>query len=154
MMNRRDFVEITLGAGAAFALTPELLQALQRQGGQLMQRAIPSTGERLPVISFAPRPTAPAGPGDIQAMPTDVPAAKQVLKAFLDNGGKVVDVLHGGPIGEQAAHTAAKALGIEQRFFWTTPLAREGHPAPSWSKARFVSPWFAGNSSTHPRLPT
>jgi aryl-alcohol dehydrogenase-like predicted oxidoreductase len=77
----------------------------------------------LPVISFAPRPTAPPGPGDIKPMPTDVPAAKEVLKAFLDNGGRVVDVLHGGPVGEQAARTAATELGIQDKFFWTTPLS-------------------------------
>jgi aryl-alcohol dehydrogenase-like predicted oxidoreductase len=56
-------------------------------------------------------------------MPTDVPAAKEVLKAFLDNGGKVVDVLHGGPVGEQAARTAARELGIQDKFLWTTPLS-------------------------------
>ena len=100
MINRRDFLGITAGAGASLALTPELLRALEQQSGKLLQRAIPSSGEMLPVISFAPRPTAPPGPGEIKPMPTDVPAAKQVLKTFIDNGGRVVDVLHGGPIGE------------------------------------------------------
>src|SRR5829696_1437376 len=129
MINRREFLGTTLGTGATLVLTPELLRALepsgalQQQGGKLMQRAIPSSGEMLPVISFAPRPTAPPAPGATPPMPTDVPAAKEVLKAFLDNGGKVVDVLHGGPIGEQAARTAATELGIQDRFFWTTPLA-------------------------------
>src|SRR5215218_2507521 len=102
MVNRREFLGASLGAGATLALTPELLRALEafeRQGGKLMQRAIPSSGEMLPVISFAPRPTAPPGPGEIKPAPTDVPAAKAVLKTFMDNGGKVVDVLHGGPIG-------------------------------------------------------
>jgi aryl-alcohol dehydrogenase-like predicted oxidoreductase len=125
MVNRRDFLGITVGAGAGatLALTPALLRALQQSGGKLMQRAIPSSGEMLPVISYGPRPTAPPGPGDFKPMPTDVPAAKAVLKAFVDNGGTVVDVLHGGPIGEQAARTAARELGIENKFFWTTPLS-------------------------------
>ena len=123
MINRRDFFGITLGAGATLSLTPQLLRALQQQSGKLMQRPIPSTGEMLPVISFAPRPTGPRGPGEIKPAPTDVPVAKEVLKAFLDNGGKVVDVLHGGPVGEQAARTAARELGIQDRFFWTTPLS-------------------------------
>lgn len=125
MINRRDFLGITAGAGAALSIPTQLLRALElQQTGKLMQRAIPSSGEMLPVISFAPRPTAPRGvPGDIPSLPTDVPAAKEVLKTFLDNGGKVVDVLHGGPIGERAARTAAKELGIENKFFWTTPLS-------------------------------
>jgi aryl-alcohol dehydrogenase-like predicted oxidoreductase len=126
MISRREWLGRSLGAGASLALSPELLRALQsfpQQGGKLIQRAIPSSGEMLPVISFAPRPTAPPGPGDIKPMPTDVPAAKEVLEAFLDSGGRVVDVLHGGPVGEQAARTAASELGIQDKFFWTTPLS-------------------------------
>jgi len=126
MISRREWLGRSLGASATLALTPELLRALEvlpPQGGKLIQRAIPSSGEMLPVISFAPRPTAPPGPGDIKPMPTDVPAAKEVLKVFLDHGGKVVDVLHGGPIGEQAARTAASELGVQDKLFWTTPLS-------------------------------
>src|SRR5688500_20065728 len=52
MVNRRDFFGITLGAGATLALTPELLRALQQSGGKLIQRAIPSSGERLPLIGL------------------------------------------------------------------------------------------------------
>jgi aryl-alcohol dehydrogenase-like predicted oxidoreductase len=119
MISRREFIGTSLAAGATLAITPPLDLAW---GGKLLQRAIPSSGEMLPVISFAPRPTAPPGPGAIPAMPTDVPAAREVLKIFLANGGKVVDVLHGGPIGEQAGRTAASELGIQDKFFWTTPV--------------------------------
>src|SRR5687768_13392521 len=103
MVNRRDFLSTSLGASAALALSPSLLRALEgtdllQPGKKLLQRAIPSTGEMLPVISFAPRPTVRvSGPGETKPAPTDVPVAKEVLKAFSDNGGKVVDVLHGGP---------------------------------------------------------
>ena len=120
MINRREFLGITAAAGASLALTPELVRAFQ--SGTLIQRAIPSSGEMLPVISFGPRPTATPAPGPIPPMPTDLPAAREVIKAFLDNGGKVVDVLHGGPIGENAARAAASELGIQDKFFWTTPL--------------------------------
>ena len=47
-----NFLESPLGAGAALALTPELLRAHQQSAGTLIQRAIPSSGEMLPVISF------------------------------------------------------------------------------------------------------
>jgi aryl-alcohol dehydrogenase-like predicted oxidoreductase len=118
MLNRRHFFRITLGAGATLALTPDLLRALQSSGGKtappaaakLMQRAIPSSGEMLPVISFGARVAEAA-------------AIKEVLKALLDNGGKVVDVLHGGPAGERAARSAALDLGLQDKFFWTTPLS-------------------------------
>jgi aryl-alcohol dehydrogenase-like predicted oxidoreductase len=110
VINRREFFGFTLGAGATLALTPELLlRGFQPSAGKLLQRAIPSSGEMLPIISFAPRP------GDSAAM-------KEVMKTLLDKGGKVVDVLHAGPAVEGAAHTAATELGIQDKFFWTTPL--------------------------------
>jgi aryl-alcohol dehydrogenase-like predicted oxidoreductase len=120
MIDRRGFLGITLGAGATLALTPKLLRAAQQPGGKLLQRAIPSTGEMLPVISFGARCV---GGAALSSQPADVAAIKAVLETFRDNGGKVVDVLHGGPPGEQSARTAAKELGIQDKFFWTTSLA-------------------------------
>ena len=126
MINRREFIGITAAAGASLALTPELLRAFKQSGGKLMERAIPSTGEKLPVISFAPRSL---GGAAMSSQPADVAAMKAVVKTFLDNGGKVVDVLHGGPAGEQSARAAAEELGIQNRPFWTTPLTA-APPAP------------------------
>ena len=96
------------GAGASLALAPSLLRALQQPGGRMIQRAIPSTGELLPVISFDP------------AQESDNAGMKDILKALLDAGGKVIDFPHGG--GEDVARTAAAELGIQDRLFWTTPL--------------------------------
>ena len=110
MINRRDFLGITAGAGAALAFTPEWLRAFEQSAGKLMQRAIPSSGEMLPAISFAPRP--PASPA----------AYKEILKTLLDNGGRVVDVLHGGPTVEDGARADANESGIPNHSFWTTPL--------------------------------
>ena len=126
MINRREFIGITAAAGASLALPPELLRAFQQSGGRLMQRAIPSSGEMLPVISFAPRSL---GGAAMSSQPADVAAIKAVLNTFLDNGGKVVDVMHGGPAGEQSARAAAAELGIQNKLFSTTPLTG-APPAP------------------------
>jgi aryl-alcohol dehydrogenase-like predicted oxidoreductase len=120
MISRREWLGLSLGAGATLALSPALLAALQQSGGKLIERAIPSSGEMLPVISFGARPVRGAA---LTAQPADSAAIKEVLKALLDNGGRVVDVLHGGPAGEQAARTAASELGIQDKLFWTTPLS-------------------------------
>jgi aryl-alcohol dehydrogenase-like predicted oxidoreductase len=109
MINRRGFLEISLGAGASLALNPKLLRADQQPGGKLLQRAIPSSGEMLPVISLGARPT-------------DPPALKEVLKTLIDNGGTIVDVLHGGPVGENYARRASGEIGIQDKIFWTTAL--------------------------------
>jgi aryl-alcohol dehydrogenase-like predicted oxidoreductase len=110
MINRRNFLGVATGVGATLVLTPDLLRAIQLTSGKLIERAIPSTGEKLPAISYGPRQT-------------DGAAIKEVLKTLVDNGGKVVDVLHGGPAGEQGSRTAAAELGIQNKMFWTTPLS-------------------------------
>lgn len=109
MINRREFVGITAAAGASLAFPSELLHAFE-QSGKLLERAIPSSGEMLPVISYAPRP------------PADPAGYKELLKTLLDNSGRVVDVLHGGPAIEDGVRVAANELGIQDKFFWTTPL--------------------------------
>ena len=109
MNNRREFLGITIGAGATLALTPELLRALHQSGGKLIQRAIPSSGELLPVIGL--------GRGNDTADPA---AFKEVLKTFVDNGGKVLDTVHDTVgTGEQLAATTANELGVQNKIFWS-----------------------------------
>lgn len=50
MISRRRWLDLSFRAGASLALTPGLLRAFEESGGTLIQRAIPSTGEMLPVI--------------------------------------------------------------------------------------------------------
>ena len=109
MIDRRRFLGITLGAGATLALTPELLGALLRSRGTLIQRAIPSTGEMLPVIGL--------GRGNDTVDPA---AFTEVLRTFVDNGGRVLDTVHDTVgVGEQVAATAANELGVQDRIFWS-----------------------------------
>jgi aryl-alcohol dehydrogenase-like predicted oxidoreductase len=117
LISRREFLGTSLGAGAALALTPELLGAVRQSSGKLIQRAIPSSGETVPVISYGARPA-------------DGAAIKEVLRTLLYNGGRVVDVLHGGPAGEDGARAAAADLGIQDKFFWTTVVNVQAPPQP------------------------
>jgi aryl-alcohol dehydrogenase-like predicted oxidoreductase len=118
MISRREWLGISLGAGATLAFTPELLRALGlQQPGKLMQRAIPSSGEMLPVIAL--------GRG---SRPVEAAALKEVLKTLVDNGGKVVDFVHGSN-REQDIATAASELGIQNKLFWSVPLVGSTDPA-------------------------
>ena len=56
MLTRREWIGSTLAASTALALNPRLLRLLQQ--GQLIQRAIPATGEKVPVIGLAAAGTA------------------------------------------------------------------------------------------------
>jgi aryl-alcohol dehydrogenase-like predicted oxidoreductase len=123
MVNRREFLGMAAGAGATLALSPQLLRSLQQSGGTLIQRAIPSSGEMLPVIGLS-RGNVPADPA----------ALKEVFRTLVDNGGRVLDMVHGGPSAEQAAGTIASELGIQNEIFWSTkvsaPLPPFGTAAP------------------------
>jgi diketogulonate reductase-like aldo/keto reductase len=130
MVNRREFLGITLGAGATLALTPELLRALRQSGGTLIQRAIPSSGEMLPAVglSFSNHPGC-----------ADHAALKEVLKAFADGGGRVYDAMHVNPAAEQFHIEAATELGIQHKLFWST----RGNPADAPPQPGLVKPHIA-----------
>ena len=123
MINRREFLGMTASAGAALAVTPELLRAFQQQG--LIQRAIPSSGEKLPVIglSFSNHPGC-----------ADHAALKEVLKTMVDNGGRVFDAMHGNGDAELFHATVATQLGVQDKVFWSTratpPGGLGGPPQP------------------------
>ena len=124
MISRREWLGLSLGAGAALALTPELLRALQQSGGKLIQRAIPSSGEMLPVIGLS---------FSNHAACADHAALKEVLKTLVDNGGRVFDAMHGNAAAEQFHATAANELGIQNKLFWSTrgtPRRPGGPPQP------------------------
>ena len=130
MISRREWLGMSLGAGAAMALTPELLRALQQQGGKLIQRAVPSSGEMLPVIGL--------GRGNDSVDPA---AFREVLKTFVDNGGRVLDTVHDTVgVGEQIAATTANELGVQNKIFWslrgTVPGGPGGPPPADVLKAR------------------
>src|SRR3569833_1798392 len=87
MISRREWLGRSLGASAALALTPKLrraLGALRQQGGTLIQRAIPSSGELVPALglSFSNHPGC-----------ADHAAITEVIKTFADSGGRVYDLL-------------------------------------------------------------
>jgi aryl-alcohol dehydrogenase-like predicted oxidoreductase len=122
MITRRDFLEITAGAGAAMALGPRVLHAL-RQPAALIRRAIPSTGEMLPAIGLSFSNHAVCG---------NPAALTAVLKTMVDNGGRVFDAMHGNAQAEDFHANAAHELGVADRLFWSvrgTPPAGANGPA-------------------------
>jgi aryl-alcohol dehydrogenase-like predicted oxidoreductase len=50
----------------------------------------------------------------------DLAAFKEVLKTFVDNGGRVLDTVHDTVgVGEGAAASTANELGIQNKIFWS-----------------------------------
>ncbi len=132
MISRREWCRVALGAGAAASITPRLLEALQQ--GQLVTRAIPSTGERLPVVGLGSSATFSQ-----VARSEEVTALGEVLKTLVERGGRVFDTAPGYGSSEEVATRLANELGIANRIFWATKVnvARGGGAAdPAEARAQ------------------
>ncbi|MEQ1693618.1 MAG: aldo/keto reductase [Gemmatimonas sp.] len=115
MVNRRDFIGITAGVGATLGLTPRLLHAMAQ--GQIIQRAIPSTGERIPVIGLGSSATFSQ-----VARAEDKSALKAVFQAMADKGARVFDTAPSYGASEQVAGELVNEMGIANKFFWATKV--------------------------------
>jgi aryl-alcohol dehydrogenase-like predicted oxidoreductase len=115
MLSRREWIGITLGAGGALMLHPRLLQALQE--GQLIQRAVPSTGEMLPVVGLGSSATFSR-----VARSEDVTALKEVISTMVEGGATVFDTAPSYGASEQVAGDIANELGVADQIFWATKV--------------------------------
>jgi aryl-alcohol dehydrogenase-like predicted oxidoreductase len=120
MLTRREYLALTANAGAALALP----QALFAQAGEVITRAIPKTGERLPIIGLGSSATFSeiAGAADVEAI-------KAVFSAMLEQGGTVFDTAPGYGASEEVAAKAINELGVRDQLFWATKLNVAGRGA-------------------------
>lgn len=121
MMNRRTWIRTAAGSGAALALGPQLLQALPSalaaSQGALLKKAIPSTGELLPVIGLGSSATFAS-----VARSEEITALKEVFRAMADRGATLFDTAPSYGVSEQVAGQIVNELGIADRMFWATKL--------------------------------
>jgi aryl-alcohol dehydrogenase-like predicted oxidoreductase len=115
MITRRDYLKYSALAGAASMLPAQLLQAARHEG--LITRAIPKTGEALPVVGLGSSATfSSAARGD------DVTALREVLSTLFDNGGSVFDTAPGYGASEEVAGGLVQELDATEKVFWATKV--------------------------------
>lgn len=114
MITRRDYLKRTALAGAALSLPPGLLQALE---GEVITRAVPSTGEALPIVGLGSSATFRR-----VAQSDDVSALREVLEVLFDNGGTVFDTAPGYGQSEEVAGRLVQELGATDKVFWATKV--------------------------------
>jgi aryl-alcohol dehydrogenase-like predicted oxidoreductase len=102
------------GAGGQMVLDPRVALASE---SKLITRAIPSTGERLPIVGLGSSATFAQ-----VARSDDVAALRQVLKQMVDLGGTVFDTAPAYGASEEVAGRIAHELGIAKKLFWATKL--------------------------------
>lgn len=117
-----------LGTGTALALGPRFLRASESENPDeapkqdtLLQRAIPSSGEMLPVIGLGSSATFSSTAGS-----EDHAALSEVLKVMTDRGAKVFDTAPSYGASEEVAGEIVEELGIARKMFWATKLNAAG----------------------------
>jgi aryl-alcohol dehydrogenase-like predicted oxidoreductase len=115
MISRREWLQRTLATGGLLALGPQAAFADNPTG--LITRAIPRTGERLPVVGLGSSATFAQ-----VARSEDTEALRAVLKQMVELGGKVFDTAPSYGASEEVSGRMAQELGIADKLFWATKL--------------------------------
>lgn len=116
MLTRRDCLTYTATACTASTLLSRLAAA---QPGDVLARAIPSTGEQLPIIGLGSSATFSQHASNDELEPL-----REVFRALLDAGGLVFDTApsYGRGSSEEVAGQLIGELGATERLFWATKV--------------------------------
>ncbi len=115
MWTRREYLKNAALAGAACAIPPGLLRAFESSA--LITRAIPKTGEHLPIVGLGSSASfrKVAGGDDISAL-------QGVIEALVRNGGTVLDTAPSYGASEKVCGEIAGELGVTDKIFWATKV--------------------------------
>ena len=132
-INRRDALRI-LGVGAtsvvATATCSRLVSARDSAAftplpaGSILTKAIPSSGEAIPVIGLGTARTF-----DVGSTPAEQQPLEEVIKAFSAAGGKVIDSSPMYGNAEQVLGELTAKLGLRQKLFLATKVWTQGAAA-------------------------
>lgn len=114
MLDRREWFGLTLTAAAALAINPRSVFA---NGASLIRRAIPRTGEKLPIIGLGSSATFAR-----VARSEDAAALKEVIRTMVSGGATVLDTAPAYGASEQVAGDIARDLGVTGKIFWATKV--------------------------------
>ena len=115
MLTRRDYLRNSALIGAACALPAGFSSAFD--SGNLITRAIPKTGEELPVVGLGSSATFSQ-----VAQSEDVSALAEVFRTLVDNGGTVFDTAPSYGASEDVAGRIAYDGGMTDKLFWATKV--------------------------------
>ena len=124
MISRRDYLKLCLATGVTLSLKSAPSWAAGQAGApnadrtlELITRAIPSSGERLPAVGLGSSATFAE-----VARSEDVAAVREVLQALVEHGGRVFDTAPSYGASEAVAGRIAAEVGITDKLFWATKL--------------------------------
>jgi diketogulonate reductase-like aldo/keto reductase len=117
---RRELLR-RVAAGVAGASLAQPLAALAALPGEMLTRAIPSSGERLPVIGLGTWQTFDVGATVAERQPLE-----EVLSTFVQLGGRVVDSSPMYGASEDVVGDIAAKLAVHSKLFVATKVWTSG----------------------------
>ena len=124
MISRRDYLKLCLATGVTLSLKSAPSWAVGEAGApnadrklELITRAIPSSGERLPAVGLGSSATFAE-----VARSADIAAVREVLQALVAHGGRDFDTAPSYGASEAVAGRIAAELAIPDKLFWATKL--------------------------------
>jgi diketogulonate reductase-like aldo/keto reductase len=114
LANRRTFLKQLGGLGATLLLKPSGMIAAEQP---VITKAIPSTGERLPVIGMGSWITFDVGNNSYERA-----ALAKVMQAFFDNGGALIDSSPMYGSSEEVIGAGLKTIESKDRLFAATKV--------------------------------
>lgn len=136
-MSRREAARLLAQGAAGLLLTGTALAAEEKQSaGKLtpLQRAIPSSGEKLPVVGLGTWQVFDVGSGAAEREPLE-----ELLALFVKLGGRVVDSSPMYGRAEQVLGDIAKKLDLHRSLFLATKVWTTGREAGIASMERSLA---------------
>jgi diketogulonate reductase-like aldo/keto reductase len=111
---RRDFIHLAAAAG----LLPAISAA---EDEQMMNRPIPSSGEKLPVIGLGTWQVF-----DVESTPEEIDLRRQIVDLMLDRGGSLIDTSPMYNRSEKVIGDVLAQSGNRERLFLATKVWTDG----------------------------
>ena len=115
MLTRRDYLRSCALMLAASMLPAGLLRAFE--SGNLLTRAIPKTGEKIPIVGLGSSATFRS-----VAQSNDIGALTEVIQTLVENGGTVFDTAPSYGASEEVSGQIARDVDLTEKIFWATKV--------------------------------
>ncbi|TBU76286.1 aldo/keto reductase [Phytopseudomonas daroniae] len=123
MPTRRQFIQRSSALAAMASMAP-LFPSFSFAADTLLKRAIPATGETLPVIGLGTSRTF-----DVDPASADMAPLQEVVKAFVDGGATLIDTAPSYGRSEAVTGELVKRTGTGDRVFLATKVSSTGREA-------------------------
>ncbi|MDA0194530.1 MAG: aldo/keto reductase [Bacteroidetes bacterium] len=118
--SRRHFVKTTLGASATLSISSLPLSASDFLIQKIISKAIPSSGEQIPVVGIGTSRRYDVGTSEEERTPL-----RDVLKQFPKLGGKLVDTASSYGKAEEVVGDLVSEIGNRQDLFFATKVRQQ-----------------------------